>query len=129
MLAETRYRITAQALLFTIPGIPSIFFGSEWGTGGEKVYGPDWHLRPRFEDLSHDDTQTEETIRGLIRLRRRHTPLRFGNYQQVHVNHRQFAFCRNFNGEPVLLMVNSDSKPAGSAPLVASGAYRVFAGR
>ena len=150
VLTEERYLSTAHALLFTIPGVPSIYYGSEGGTTGVKVEGPDWHLRPSAENINRHDTRTAEMIQGLIRLRRRYPALRHGDYRQVHVDHRQFAFCRVLNEECVLVMVNSDLKPvqvpiadpvlqkiedsltgepAGSAPMVGSGAYRIFANR
>ena len=35
-------------LLFTLPGIPSIYYGSEWGIQGRRGHNSDTELRPRI---------------------------------------------------------------------------------
>ena len=49
---------TVYTLLFTLPGIPSIYYGSEWGIQGRKEGGNDDPLRPAVdieEALLHPD--------------------------------------------------------------------------
>jgi glycosidase len=148
ILHEPRHSVTAHALLFTMPGVPSVYYGSEWGAEGLKQDGSDWNLRPAAESLQRRDKGTAERIRGLVHLRERSPALRYGSYEEVHVGHHQLAFSRKFEGEAVLVLVNSDDAPAsvpladpvlhllsdtltgeaaGGAPVVGAGNFRIFA--
>jgi len=98
-------------LLFTMPGIPSIYYGSEWGVEGAKEPWSDVPLRPSLE-LSQIAVQApqpnlEESIQRLAALRQDSPALRLGDYCPVHVDHRQFAFLRQFEGETMLVVLNS----------------------
>ncbi|NTU75352.1 MAG: alpha-amylase [Anaerolineaceae bacterium] len=107
---------TVYTLLYTMPGIPSIYYGSEWGIAGKKIDHSDAPLRPHLDLnlLSHHAPRPD--LPGLLaRLAsiRRDTPaLRYGNYRQVLVNHQQFVFSREFSGEMVIIAVNSAPQAA-----------------
>lgn len=125
ILKDERHVATAYALLFTMPGVPAVYYGSEWGERAEKRNGSDWNLRPPTGEMVRRDHGTAELIRGLIRLRGRFPALRRGDYAQIHVDHHQLAFTRNHEGETVLVILNSAGAPA-SVPL-ADGAHRMLA--
>lgn len=100
-----------HALLFTMPGVPSIYYGSEWGIAGRKHNGSDAKLRP-YLDLA--DTMRRaphpalvDTIRALSAVRRRLPALRYGDYAQVHVANEQFAFARRTHDQTVIVAVNA----------------------
>jgi glycosidase len=102
-------------LLFCMPGIPSIYYGSEFGLGGRKQAGSDASLRPAL-DLNEITSQAPlpwlpEHIRQLAALRRCLRPLRDGDYTQLLVDHEQFAFSRQVDGEWTLVAVNSAGQP------------------
>ena len=42
-------------LLYTLPGIPSVYYGSEFGVEGNKEWGSDWNLRPCLELSDFDE--------------------------------------------------------------------------
>lgn len=101
-------------LLFTMPGIPSIYYGSEWGLKGVKGPWSDASLRPAL-DLGHvNDNPTEQdlpkVIRKLSQFRRELPGLKHGNYQERHVNHQQLAFSRTFEDQTVFIVLNSSSE-------------------
>jgi len=102
------------ALLFTIPGVPSIYYGSEWGIDGKKSNGSDAPLRPYLhlpgEIAPHPELA--DSIRRLIEVRRRLPALQSGGYEQLHVDHEQFAFARQLNGQSVIVAVNAADHPA-----------------
>lgn len=100
-------------LLFTIPGLPSIYYGSEWGMSGIKLPDSDAPLRPR---LPHPEAVEQKphpalsaTIRRLANIRKAHAALRYGSYEQVHVAHEQFAFARQTKEEQLIIVVNAAS--------------------
>lgn len=114
-------------LLFTVPGIPSIYYGGEWGTRGEKRHGSDAELRPAItETAGHgtlsglpeackpkvDSAALENLVRSLARFRKEHPALARGNYRQVFVANDQFAFARKDGTEELLIAVNAAPAPA-----------------
>lgn len=109
-------------LLFTVPGIPSVYYGGEWGLRGEKRNGSDDELRPPVHETSEhgrlcgapaacapsvDSAMLENLIRSLANLRKEHAALRRGSYRQLHVSHDQFVFSRTLDGETILIAVNA----------------------
>jgi len=112
-------------LLFTAPGIPSIYYGSEWGIRGERTPSTDADLRPAIKETAEhgvhsgvpaqclpvvDSGRLEEFIRVMISIRKGHSALRDGDYRQIHVASEQFAFLRADGRERVLVAVNSADK-------------------
>ena len=103
-------------LLFTLPGIPSIYYGSEWGIQGKKVGGNDDPLRPAV-DLKQalkavPDPVLLEWIKTLGRIRKEHKALINGRYQELLLTNRQYAFARLLEEECALVAVNNDEKEA-----------------
>ncbi|MDR2898498.1 MAG: alpha-glucosidase C-terminal domain-containing protein [Spirochaetaceae bacterium] len=114
-------------LLFTVPGIPSIYYGSEFGIRGERTPNSDRQLRPAWDfpggfpggETSElkplvDSTALWETIRNCIRIRKETPALKTGNYRQLYVSSEQFAFMRQ-QGElqqqqQVIVAVNASEK-------------------
>jgi glycosidase len=105
-------------LLFTMPGIPSIYYGSEFGFEGIKQ-SDDWNLRPAFDLQVLQNQAHAHDLRGWIRhlaeLRQSQSALRFGGYEQIFVSSNQFAFARTSRDEVLFAMVNSSSEPASLA--------------
>jgi len=100
-------------LLFTMPGIPSIYYGSEWGIEGEKTGWSDGPLRPALELGSFAHAAPQHDLPGVIHrlaeLRQHSAAIRQGGYQQLHVDHQQLAFMRDFEAERVVVVLNSES--------------------
>ncbi len=101
-------------LLFTMPGIPSIYYGSEWGIRGVKGQRSDAALRPEL-DLERMKRQApnpdlDGTIATLSQIRQDHAPLIHGNYRQIFVDKEQFVFLRSLAGGEVLVALNSSNE-------------------
>jgi glycosidase len=103
------------SLLFTMPGVPSIYYGSEWGIEGRRNGGDDHVLRPHLDlfEVSHNSPHRDlpGLIGRLARIRRHSDALRYGNYRQLLVSHEQFAFARQTQEECVVVAVNAADKP------------------
>jgi glycosidase len=98
-------------LLFTMPGIPSLYYGSEWGLKAERTHSSDALLRPSL-DLGQCEAHPEvpdlaEAISRLARLRRSSSALLYGDYRQIAVQQEQFAFLRESDDEKVLIALNA----------------------
>ena len=95
-------------LLFAMPGIPCIYYGSEWGAQGDKTHG-DAALRAAFERPQWNGLT--DTIAAMAEARRRSAALRDGEYAEVLLANRQYIFERRCGDERVLCAVNSDAAP------------------
>ena len=103
------------SLLFTLPGIPSIYYGSEWGIEGKRTSRSDQALRPRLDlfEVSHNSPHHDlsAAISRLAQIRHHSPALRYGNYYQLLVKSEQLAFARQTPEECVIVVVNASDKP------------------
>jgi len=103
-------------LLFSLPGVPSIYYGSEWGITGKKTRYSDLPLRPQLNLEEADRTAPQprlpEDLTRLARARKSSAALREGNYQQLLVQSEQLVFARQAGEERVIVAVNAAEKPA-----------------
>ena len=97
-------------LLFTMPGIPSIYYGSEWGIHGERTSSDDSMLRPALDIMNPPQTNSHlpDAIQRFARVRNHSPAIKYGNYTQVHIDHKQFAFSRSHGEQQIVVIVNSD---------------------
>ena len=99
-------------LLYTLPGIPSIYYGSEFAIEGRKERGSDASLRPAlnyddFKDAINNNPATK-LIAALGKIRQETPELSYGDYNELLLRNRQYAFSRNYNGRSVVVTVNND---------------------
>lgn len=118
-------------LLYTVPGIPSIYYGSEFAIDGNKENGSDWNLRPCLElDDFDEDTELLNLIRRLGILKKEYRELTEGTYEQLMLTNRQFAFARKCQDSAVITALNNNEQPASfELPLMYSNAsVQILAG-
>jgi cyclomaltodextrinase len=113
-LTKIEHLFPLYYLLFTMPGIPSIYYGSEWGLKGKKVNCSDTALRPKL-DLAenardHSVLSLPSLITRLAAIRKNSSALQHGNYHQLFVDHEQLAFSRDTDQEKILVAVNASDK-------------------
>ena len=106
MLKTKEHLPLIYSLLFTMPGIPSVYYGSEYGWEGDKNHGDD-ALRPEFQLQS--DTDLTKHIAALAKLRTNSDVLALGSYNQLQLTNRQYAFARTLDGKRVITVINADS--------------------
>ncbi|MEI7845689.1 MAG: alpha-amylase family glycosyl hydrolase [Chloroflexota bacterium] len=103
-------------LLFSMPGNPSIYYGSEWGLEGELSKNSDWGLRPNLDLSTMENTSPQPDLPVLIQklanIRQTCPPLFSGDYHQLLVNSEQLAFARQVNGMTVIVQINSSAETA-----------------
>lgn len=95
-------------LVYTVPGIPSIYYGSEFGIPGNKENGSDWNLRP---DLNLADFNEKDELPALYttlgHLKQRFPELTYGDYRELYLTTGQFAFARCLDGRAVVTALNN----------------------
>ena len=95
-------------LLFGMPGVPAVYYGSEWGVEGDKKDG-DPALRPAIE--TPQSNKLTEWIAALAGARTASPALCGGSYRNVLVQPKQLIFERKTDAERVLVAINADSAP------------------
>lgn len=99
----------AYGILMGMPGIPCIYYGSEWGEEGVKAPNNDYALRPCFEEPKPNELT--ELITQLILIRQNSPALCDGSYKNIVIQNHQLIFERRTEAERVLVAVNaSDSE-------------------
>ena len=104
-------------LLYTLPGIPSIYYGSEYGIEGKKEKYSDASIRPCLDLEEMKDNACTELIEALGRIHQEEKALIYGNYRELQLTTTQYAFSR---GDVIITVNNSDQEawfdvPADSA--------------
>ena len=115
LLEDHSHLYPLYALLYTMPGVPSIYYGSEWGLLGKRLPTDDSPLRPAL-DLNHVSDEAPQpdlplAIAQLALARQAAHPLRYGDYRQLHVSHQQLAFARRSSEGYTVVALNASQKP------------------
>ena len=124
----------AYGVLFGMPGIPCVYYGSEWGATGVKGAHDDFDLRPAFEAPAPNGLT--DLIASLIAARTGHAAgldeddasragraLCHGGYRNVHIASEQLVFERACDGARVVVAVNAGGSPVTVPADGVSGAF------
>ncbi len=127
-LNHKRHFIPVHILLYTLPGVPSVYYGSEFGIEGRKERGSDDSLRPAISYEQYIDiTQNNNFVRLIARLgeiRTETKALSYGDYKELLLTNCQYAFSRNYHGQSVMVTVNnSDDDFSMTLPAQNEGEY------
>ena len=111
-LYNKAHYLPVHILLYTLPGVPSIYYGSEFGIEGRKEKYSDASLRPALKAEDYKDAVNENSytkiIKSLGAIRKSAKMLGYGDYRQVVLTNRQYMFTRSFNGATAIIAVNND---------------------
>ncbi|MCC8102972.1 MAG: alpha-amylase [Clostridiales bacterium] len=128
-LNDRRHIKSVYMLLYTLPGLPSIYYGSEWGVEGRKANGGDPALRPclNLEEMEKNPPVPglAEYVTFLERCRRKHPVIGEGTYRELMLTTRQYAFARIGQSETAVVMVNNDENPAVHSVSLPCAANRI----
>jgi len=122
VLTDQRHINGIYTLLLTMPGIPGIYYGSEYGLTGDKRDGDDT-LRPEFIIGDYKETELTKLITKLTKAHAALKPLCIGDYRQVVLHNQYFAFARSCDGETVYSLINAGGNTQGFY-LGGSGRYK-----
>ncbi|MBQ6452457.1 MAG: alpha-amylase [Solobacterium sp.] len=106
-------------LLYTLPGIPSLYYGSEYGIEGRKERYSDASLRPRIDLAQMQENDCLRFLQALGTIRRKETALVYGDYEELHLTTGQFAFRRG----DIIITVNNEEHPADIPAKAGNGTY------
>lgn len=96
-------------ILFGMPGIPCIYYGSEWGEEGMKAPDNDFALRPCF-DAPKPNSLTE-FLKNLTHIRQDSDALCNGSYRNIIIQNHQLIFERTTDYERIFVALNASETP------------------
>lgn len=100
-----------HVMLYTLPGIPSLYYGSEFGIEGRKERHSDDSIRPALNYDDYKDAIRTNPCTRLIatlgKLRRNIKALCYGEYKQLELQTTHFAYARILDGKSVITTVNN----------------------
>ena len=103
--------LPVHVMLYTLPGVPSIYYGSEFGIEGRKERFSDDSLRPalNYEEYKDSISTNEFTklIAALGKIRQNTPPLCYGDYRELELQTTHFAYARTLDGKSVITTVNN----------------------
>ena len=104
--AEKAYKraILLEVLNMTLPGVPCIYQGDEYGEVGGN--DPDNRHMMRFETLSLDEREMRNKVAELIHMRRNSMPLLYGDFIPLIDRPDEIIYQRIYLGEKVTVIIN-----------------------
>lgn len=115
-LTNKEHMFLVTLLNYTVYGIPSLYYGSEFGIEGRKENGSDWNLRPCLDLRDYENAEKENVITALCKklgqCKKDYPELTEGRYQELVLTNRQFAYGRILNDTAVVVVLNNDDASA-----------------
>ena len=93
-----------KAIITTVPGVPCIYQGDEYGVPGAN--DPDNRDMMRFEADNEHQTKEYAATRALVKERRSSMPLMYGDYRTLYADDAAWVFVRHYMGEWSLVAMN-----------------------
>ncbi|BBF44561.1 neopullulanase [Lachnospiraceae bacterium KM106-2] len=123
-ISERAFLKPIYILLYTLPGIPSIYYGSEFLVSGDKNKVGDIGLRPALslkDYIKKIDSDSRQVIykngeyddiinliKKLGEIHHNSDALVDGRYQELTLTNRQYSFARILEKEVIIVAVNND---------------------
>lgn len=107
LLEKERHLPLIYALCFGMPGIPCVYYGSEWGAKAKKEQG-DSALRASFEAPVWN--QLSAYIALLAEAKKNSRALQYGSFRSLVLTNQQCIFERKTEEERVLVAINMDQE-------------------
>ncbi len=107
ILTNEKHLPLIYAMEFGMPGIPCVYYGSEWGTKADKSQG-DPALRASFENPEWNELT--DFIASCAKAHKSSKALCYGDFNQIILTNKQCIFQRQLEDERILVAVNADSE-------------------
>ncbi|MBQ9339794.1 MAG: hypothetical protein IJS13_05620 [Paludibacteraceae bacterium] len=94
-----------EVINMTIPGVPCIYQGDEYGQAGAN--DPDNRRMMRFSGLNKREQQMRQEVEKLTALRRNSMPLIYGDYCLLFCDRETIVFSRTYLGDTMIIGINN----------------------
>ena len=110
-LTNKAHFLPVHVMLYTLPGVPSIYYGSEFGIEGRKERFSDDSLRPALNYEDYKDAVVTNPCTKLIaalgKIRQNTPALCYGDYKELELQNTHYAYARMFDGKSVIITLNN----------------------
>ena len=97
----------AFSMAYFMPGVPSVYYGSEWGIKGMKNNTEyDAPLRPCVNVSDIEDNELYRHVCKLGAVRRTFNALKYGSFENVVIRNEQLVFKRKTEDETIYIALN-----------------------
>lgn len=100
-------------MLYAMPGVPSVYYGSEFGMEGKKQRHSDDDLRRELNlnALENPDYALFEHICKLGKIRHSLEALQYGKYKNEQIQLEHMCFSMKTDNQKVYIMLNQSNEP------------------
>ncbi len=106
ILSDEHHLPLIYAMLFGMPGIPCVYYGSEWGAKARKEEG-DPALRACFSGPEWNELTT--FIAKLAQIKKENEVLNYGSFTSAFLTNRQCVMERNLDGKRIFVAINAEA--------------------
>ena len=93
-----------KAIITTVPGVPCIYQGDEYGVPGAN--DPDNRDMMTFEGYNDYQMKEYAQTQALLKYRRSSMPLMYGDFRTLYVDDEAWVFLRHYMGEWAVVAMN-----------------------
>ncbi|WP_294464174.1 DUF1653 domain-containing protein [uncultured Ruminococcus sp.] len=107
-LKDKNHLDNVYTLMYTMPGVPSIYYGSEYGIEGKRTQFSDYELRPCL-DLNNVENANYDLLSHIIKLgkvRLALEALKYGKFDNVNIMNEKLVYKRFTDNQTVFVAFN-----------------------
>ena len=108
-LTNKKHLPLIYGLMCSMPGIPCIYYGSEWGAEGVKANGSDNDIRKSYDVPEWNELT--EVVAACAKAAATEKALQYGDYTMLVLTNHQYVFRREFEGERIIVAINASDSP------------------
>ncbi len=108
-----------NAIITTIPGVPCIYQGDEYGIPGAN--DPDNRYMMSFDGYTEIEQAQKALTKELIALRRNELPLIYGDMKTLYLDGNLWVFAREYMGEYVVVAINNGGEELSATCTLPTG--------
>ena len=113
-LKDQEHLKNSYTVMYCMPGVPSIYYGSEWGIKGSRTNNCDDALRPEINlgQIENANEDLNRYLKKLGKVRLTFEPLQFGDYKNEYIRNEQLVFSRSYNNHTIYVALNLNKSDA-----------------
>ena len=107
-LRDKNHLYNVYTMLYTMPGVPSVYYGSEYGIEGRRTRESDYDLRPCLDlnNVPNANYQLCDHISRLGKVRLALEALKYGKFENVNIMNEKLVYKRFTDNQTVFIMFN-----------------------
>ena len=107
-LKDKNHLNNIYTLMYTMPGVPSVYYGSEFGIEGKRTQYSDAELRPCL-DLNNVENANYDLFNHIVKLgkvRLALEALKYGKFENVNIMNEKLVYKRKTDNQTVFIAFN-----------------------